>query len=68
MFMDLLQACPCHNSIYKLIIMDIQMPIMDGIKSSEEILKVLKQLKRESESTIIALTSYTSEAVVKKCE
>ena len=33
------KPCKCKNRAYKLIIMDIQMPIMDGIKSTEKILK-----------------------------
>lgn len=51
--------------MYKLILMDIQMPVMNGIEASREIIKLMKDymLKNniEEEMThIIALTSYTN--------
>ena len=32
------KKCGCKNRSYKLIIMDLQMPVMDGIESSKRIL------------------------------
>ena len=66
MFLNLMKKCPCENNIYKLIIMDLQMPVMDGYECSREILKIVKSQNREV--SIVACTSYTSDEVIEKCK
>ena len=34
--------CGCINRTYRLILMDINMPIMDGIESSTNIIKIIR--------------------------
>ena len=36
------KSCGCVNRAYKLIIMDLQMPVMGGIQSSKEIIKLVR--------------------------
>ena len=35
----------CHNKFYKTIIMDLQMPVMDGFDATSEILKFQETIK-----------------------
>ena len=35
--------CGCINRTYRLILMDIQMPVMDGIESSTKIIKIIRE-------------------------
>ena len=48
--------------MYKLILMDLQMPVMDGIKACEKIMQFLNEKSPElAESChILALTSYSN--------
>ena len=41
------KPCGCNNRAYKLIFMDIGMPVMDGIESSKRIIKLMKSSKFE---------------------
>ena len=62
------EACP--HPIYKLIIMDLQMPIMDGFDSSTEILKIRAsnpEVYSQIETNIVALTSYTDLSTKTRC-
>ena len=54
------KPCSCLDKGFKLILMDIQMPVMGGIEASEKILRI-------SPCKIVALTSYTATAMHKKC-
>ena len=52
------KKCSCQNKNYKLIMMDLQMPIMDGFEASEKILELFKSFKDENKPQICAVTSY----------
>ena len=43
---DFFKTC-CNDNHFKLILMDIQMPTMNGIDAAKEIIKVLKENNRE---------------------
>ena len=45
---ELQKPCGCKNRAYRLIFMDIGMPVMDGIESSKNITKLMKQHKEET--------------------
>jgi CheY-like chemotaxis protein len=60
----------CPNAIYKLIIMDLQMPIMDGFDASHEILTLSarnQEILSNQQTNIVALTSYTDEQTRQRC-
>lgn len=58
--------CKCQFRTFRLIIMDIGMPEMDGIQASDLILKMQSS---ESDLThIVALTSFTTNQYVQKCK
>ena len=57
---------------YKLIIMDLNMPLMDGFEASEKILKFSEDNislagARDNECNIIALTSYSDQESIDRC-
>jgi two-component system, sensor histidine kinase and response regulator len=62
------EACP--HPIYRLVIMDLNMPIMDGFDASTHILKMRAdnpQVFPNHLTTIIALTSYTDLSTKTRC-
>ena len=72
------KPCQCPNRAYKLVFMDINMPVKNGYEATEEILKMAdrEQVLRRNASadransnfcTIIALTSYTTNDVEVRC-
>mgnify|MGYP006096152325 CR=1 FL=1 len=50
------KPCNCPDKGFRLILMDIQMPVMGGLEATEKIL-------RERPTTVVALTSYTAQDV-----
>ena len=82
MFTQAMQKpCQCVNRAYKLVFMDIQMPVKDGYQATEAILNMAKQEEQRlnlndnnpadeidsSFCTVIALTSYTTSDVETRC-
>ena len=58
------KPCKCENRAFQLIYMDIQMPILDGIKATEKILELIKSIdpsKPISPCTILAVTACTTD-------
>ena len=61
---QLQQPCNCENKNYKVVFMDVQMPVMDGITSARKI----TQLTCDSETTsIFAVTAYTDQNTKSEC-
>jgi CheY-like chemotaxis protein len=65
MFEEALQnPCRCPNRVYRLILMDLSMPIMSGQDASRRIL----ELQGEQDLTrIVALTAFTNEKTYEEC-
>jgi CheY-like chemotaxis protein len=62
------KPCKCTSRTYKLIIMDLGMPVMNGQDASRFILAMMKKAEPDVELThIVSLTSFTSENIVKEC-
>lgn len=40
------KSCGCKNRHYRLIWMDIEMPVMNGIEATEEIFRIIKKSKK----------------------
>ena len=57
----------CTNRGYKFIIMDLQMPVMDGFDASEAILKYQKDNNLKSTCSIVALTSFSTQETIERC-
>ena len=71
------KPCQCSLRAFKLILMDLSMPVMNGDKASSEILKLMRhsQLRNQQSSKkcedemthIVAVTSHTNQKVKAKC-
>ena len=61
------KECGCQNRGYRLIFMDINMPVMDGYESTQKILAYLKERGDEDYTHIVALSSFEGESVMKRC-
>jgi CheY-like chemotaxis protein len=51
---------------YRLVLMDIQMPVMDGYSATREIRSIEERLRRGA-TTIVALTAHAYEDDVRRC-
>ena len=63
------RECRCEQRAYKLIIMDLGMPVMGGEEATIEILKLMPkpQLGEEELTHIVACTSFTNEKTWENC-
>ncbi len=58
------QTC-CHK--YRLVFMDCNMPVMDGLEATREIKRMIKE-GTIKETPVIGLSAYSGEAEVKQCQ
>jgi CheY-like chemotaxis protein len=52
---------------YKLILMDCNMPVLDGFEATKEIRQMVSDGKLKTAPSILALTAYATEGFKKKC-
>ena len=58
----------CLDKYYRVIIMDLQMPVMDGFDATIEIKKYQNSLNTNRECKIVALTAYENEETISRCK
>ena len=56
MFMDNRQKC-CCKTWYKLVLMDLDMPVMDGFQAAEKIIEYQKRNNREADLNELSVNS-----------
>lgn len=66
---NLKKECQCLFRTYTLIIMDINMPVMNGIEATKKIMQLQQSVCRKSQDLthIVALTSYSNQSMKDKC-
>jgi len=57
----------CCNQNYKLILMDLNMPVMDGFESTEKILEFARRVGSGGQIKVVAVTAYVNEEFVSRC-
>lgn len=66
------KACQCKDRTFKLIIMDVQMPVMNGEEASMKILDLQRERANDLEdlayTTIVFHTSYSNQGVKESAE
>ena len=66
---ELLKKRNCHNSTcpkFKLIFMDYQMPLMDGVQTTEKIMELIEK-NELTESVVIGCTAFVSKDEILNC-
>jgi len=54
------KPCNCPDKGFRLVLMDIQMPVMGGIEATEKILRLRP-------TNVLAVTSFTNESTRREC-
>ena len=61
------QAKTCCSTRYKLILMDLNMPIMDGYEATIQILRRARQNQSGDSLAVVAVTAFVNEENIKQC-
>ena len=61
------KPCKCPNRAFKLIFMDMSMPVMGGLEASKAIFEMLKECP-EVITNIVVLSAFTNQEMVDNCK
>ena len=66
MYLDaFMRPCGCEYRAFKLILMDLGMPVMGGEEASKHIMKLMD--KQKDLTYIVAVTSFTNQKIISNC-